>query len=127
MKTQIQGRNTDIVTSTNEVPGGIDYTAIREIVNELFLSKTRGGTTRVKTLKLRSKIYGQTCSWIMILITIEPWRISSLICGGACFTKELLPSYLYLLILGIIDNPAKGGALKPEQFQFRNVSSASII
>ena len=33
MKTQIQGRNTDIVTSTNEVPGGIDYTTIREIVN----------------------------------------------------------------------------------------------
>ena len=33
MKTQIQGRNTDIVTSTNEVQGGIDYTTIREIVN----------------------------------------------------------------------------------------------
>ena len=66
MKTQIQGRNADIVTITNEVQGGIDYTAIREIVNELFLSKTRGGTTRVKTQKLRSKIYGQTCSWIRL-------------------------------------------------------------
>ena len=100
MKTQIQGRNTDIVTSTNEVQGGIDYTAIREIVNELFLSKTRGGTTRVKTQKLRSKIYGQTCSWIMILITREPWRISSLICGSACFIKELLPTLFLSLNFG---------------------------
>ena len=33
MKTQIQETNTDIVTSTDEVQGGIDYTTIREIVN----------------------------------------------------------------------------------------------
>ena len=57
MKTQIQGRNTDIVTSTNEVQGGIDYTTIREIVSELLLSKTRGGTTPVKILDLWTKLF----------------------------------------------------------------------
>ena len=76
------------------------YEKLLEIVNELFLSMTRGGTTPVKALKLRSRIYGQTCSWIMILISIEPWRISSLICGGACFTKELLPTLFLSLNFG---------------------------